>query len=840
MVNTIKRPILIAVIGYIIGILWGLYLQISIVLFYFLIAVIYFCINKLKHKFKKKEANKLKLLSIKRYFRYVKLIFKSNVIILIIFISIISNTIVIFQNKKYDTLYKDKINVKVVGIIVSNKQPKEYKDVYKLKVLSVNNSRKYKNTYLYLKVEKKFNKIEFGDKIEVQGEYVIPEKQRNYGGFDYSKYLKALKIYGTINVNKVEIKYKNQINPILIISNNISIKIKQNIQNIVKKDIADIFQGLLLGDTSKIDEELQENFRISNISHILAVSGMHISYIILGVNLLLKKAVGKRNTRIVIIIVLILYMFITGFSPSIVRSGIMGILVTFSGLIYRKNDIWNSMAISLLIILIYNPYLIMNIGLQFSYLGTIGIIVFHNNVFRFLKSIKIRNRKIKYKISRKLIITIGKIKEILAVTLSAQIIILPIMFYHFNIFNPYFFISNILVSLIIGPIIIIGFICIIISFFNIQISKVISIIVTFGIEVLKFISNISNLPFAKIYVQTPSVVAIVIYYILIIVCNYLYSIFNSRNLTITQLRMRNLLALVKYKFNQNKKYYIKIICIVTIMILVVNFIPKGLKIHFADVGQGDCTFIETPNRKTILIDGGGSLSKEFDVGKSTLLPYILDRGYTKIDYIFISHFDQDHVGGLLTILKELKVGQVVISKQKENSENYQKFLKIVKDKKINVKQVKIGDKVKINKDIYFDILWPEEEQITDNILNNNAIVMKLHYFNFSMLFTGDIEQIAEEKIIEKYKGKEKKLKSDIIKIAHHGSKTSSIENFLKLVKPKVALIGVGKNNKFGHPNEEVLGRLKHLKCEIYMTDLNGEISIEVNKKGKVTVFSIKK
>ena len=826
MVNIIKRPILIAVIGYIIGILWGLYIQISIVLFYFFIAAIYFCINNLKHKLKKKKKNKLKLLSIRRYFRYVKLIIKSNVIALIIFISIISNTIVIFQNKKYETLYKDNINVKVVGIIVSNKQQKEYKDVYKLRVLSVNNFKKYKNTYLYLKIDKNFsNKIEFGDKIEIQGEYLLPEKQRNYGGFDYSKYLKTLKIYGTINANKLEIKSKNEINPIFMISNNISIKIKQSIQNIVKKDIADIFQGLLLGDTSKIDEELQENFRISNISHILAVSGMHISYIILGVNLLLKKAVGKRNTRVVVIIILILYMFITGFSPSIVRSGIMGILVTFSGLIYRKNDIWNSIAISLLIILIHNPYLIMNIGLQFSYLGTIGIIVFHNNILKFLKSIKIRNRKIKYKINRKVIILIGKIKEILAVTLSAQVIILPIMFYHFNIFNPYFFISNILVSLMIGPIIIIGFICIIISFFSIQISKFISIIVTFGIEGLKFISNISNLPFAKIYVPTPSVAAIVIYYILIIISNYLYSIFNSRNLTITQLRIRNLVALIKYKFNQNRKYYIKIICIGIIMILVINFIPKGLKINFVDVGQGDCTFIETPNRKTILIDGGGSLSKEFDVGKSTLLPYILDKGYTKIDYIFISHFDQDHVGGILTIMEELKVGQVIISKQVEDSVNYQEFLKIVREKNINVNKVKIGERITIEGNLYFD-----------NILNNNSIVMRLNYFDFSMLFTGDIEEIAEKKIIEKYKGKEKILKSDIIKIAHHGSKTSSIVNFLKLVKPKVALIAVGKNNKFGHPNEEVLEMLNSLPCEIYRTDLNGEIVIMVKKSKYVEIL----
>ena len=187
-------------------------------------------------------------------------------------------------------------------------------------------------------------------------------------------------------------------------------------------------------------------------------------------------------------------------------------------------------------------------------------------------------------------------------------------------------------------------------------------------------------------------------------------------------------------------------------------------------------------------------------------------------------------------MEELKVGQVIISKQVEDSVNYQEFLKIVREKNINVNKVKIGERITIEGNLYFDILWPEEEQITDNILNNNSIVMRLNYFDFSMLFTGDIEEIAEKKIIEKYKGKEKILKSDIIKIAHHGSKTSSIVNFLKLVKPKVALIAVGKNNKFGHPNEEVLEMLNSLPCEIYRTDLNGEIVIMVKKSKYVEIL----
>ena len=257
-----------------------------------------------------------------------------------------------------------------------------------------------------------------------------------------------------------------------------------------------------------------------------------------------------------------------------------------------------------------------------------------------------------------------------------------------------------------------------------------------------------------------------------------------------------------------------------------------------DVGQGDCTFIVTPRNKTILIDGGGSSSDEFDVGKSTLLPYILDKGYTKIDYIFISHFDQDHVGGILTILQKIKVKKVIISKQEENSENYQKFLEIIKEKGVSVAIVKMGDRVKIENGVYFDILWPTSEQIQENKLNNNSLVIKMCYHNFFVLFTGDIEEKAEKKILETYKSEKNKLVSNVLKVAHHGSKTSTIKEFLDTVNPKIALIGVGKNNMFHHPSEEIIDKLKEYGAIIYRTDERGEITIRVNGKGNFKIKSI--
>ena len=248
------------------------------------------------------------------------------------------------------------------------------------------------------------------------------------------------------------------------------------------------------------------------------------------------------------------------------------------------------------------------------------------------------------------------------------------------------------------------------------------------------------------------------------------------------------------------------------VLMTIKIIPKQLKIYFIDVGQGDSTLVITPQNKKILIDGGGSEFGDYDVGKDTLLPYLLDRGVKSIDYIIVSHFDTDHVQGILVVMQTLSVKNVIISKQIEDSENYRNFIEIVEQNKINVKIVESGNRINIEKNLYFDVLWPNSKQmISENPLNNNAIVCKLNYNNFSMLFTGDIEEEAEREILESYKNNLNYLKSTVLKVAHHGSKSSTIQEFLDAVSPRFALIGVGKNNMYGHPNEEVLNRLNSFR-----------------------------
>ena len=482
----------------------------------------------------------------------------------------------------------------------------------------------------------------------------------------------------------------------------------------------------------------------------------------------------------------------------------MGILMCMSFVFYRKSDIINNIAISALIILIDNPYNIKSISFLLTYAGTIGIIYLNPTIERILKDIRLRHSKYKYtfiQIQRKA----KKIIEIISVSISAQLMIVPIIAISFNNFNISFIITNLLLTLIIGAIVIGGFVQVIVSFISIKLG----IIVAKLIEILVYgLILISKINFGNFIVVTPSLWQVILFYIILISFKIFYTVFHKRFLNSTENRFKNIYALIKYII---KPYIRKIICILvscTIFFNLISSLKQELKIYFIDVGQGDSTLVITPKGKTILIDGGGS--QTYDIGENTLVPYLLDRKIKKIDYMIISHFDYDHVNGLLTVLEKLEVSKIIIGKQGEENEQYKQFKKLVNQKNVTVLNVKKGDVVNIEKDIKFNVLFPTSELIQENVINNNSLVVKLEYKDFKMLFTGDIEEIAEESLLKLYEKEE--LKAYILKVPHHGSKTSSSKKFLEAVSPKLALIGVGENNKFGHPNDEVLNRIHKLRC----------------------------
>lgn len=540
----------------------------------------------------------------------------------------------------------------------------------------------------------------------------------------------------------------------------------------------------------------------------LAVSGSHITYIISAFSILMEKK-NKRITKILTIIFLIFFMALTGFTASVVRASIMGILILTSGLVHRKSDTINNLGISSLIILICNPYTIIDAGFWLSFAGTMGIILLEEPINSYFQKFKICKIK-----------SISWIINSFTITFAANIIIIPIMAYMFSTFSMTFWISNILAAPLMEFVTIYGFFIYFISIFLLPLAKFLGIILNFSLNSLIKIAEITSLiPGSSIYIKTPYLLECIIYYLI------LFLIFNWKRI---KEKLENNKILEKIKKNSYK--YISIILIFIILTNTIsNKIFQEIKIYFVDVGQGDSTLIQTIEGKNILIDGGGSEFGSFDVGESILLPYLLDRRITTIDYLMISHFDSDHIGGVFAILENLEVKNIIISKQGETSENLKKFYEITNNKGIRTIIVKKGDIVEIDKYSHFEILFPEDNLIEDNILNNNSIVARFNSLDFSILFTGDIEEIAEKRLCELYSGTDK-LEAFVLKVAHHGSKTSSTEEFLELVKPKIALIGVGKNNNFGHPNIDVIERLENMGSKIYRTDNCGEIIIRINRE----------
>lgn len=658
--------------------------------------------------------------------------------------------------------------------------------VFYAKVISEAEEKNYVYSYqaeidnkkFILYIPKDVEKLEYGSIIKINAQYTEATRDRNYGGFNYKTYLRTKKIYGIFNVENVEIVKNGSDNIIIKLRKYIKSKLREKL----KKENSELAISLIVGDRSHISSEVEDNFKKANLMHMLAISGAHFSYVILIATFISNRLQHKRLGQLIQIIAIIFFMNLTGNTASVVRAGIMSILLIGSSICKRQNDSLNNIAISAIIQIINNPYIIFDSGFMLSYSGVLGIILFYKKISEHIhfKSI--------------------------ALTISANIFIIPIMIYNFHTISGSFIISNICASWLLGIIIILEFISLCIPI------KLLYMILDLLIMMLRKIAEIcANIPFAQMYVPRYVIFFVIVIYILIF-CRKL----------------------------KCRKYVYSFLTIGVSILLIVNFTDvyqDRMRINFIDVGQGDSCLIRYKGTN-IMIDSGGSLSKNkdeksYDIGENVLNNYLLNRGITRLDYIMASHFDEDHSQGFIFLLKNMKVKNVIISEQYKTSSIYEQFKQICKKQNIQIIYVKSGDEIRI-KDLAFKILHPKskENQISENPLNNNAIVCMVKYKNRRILFTGDIEKVAENEMVKEYTNG---LKADILKVGHHGSKTSTTKEFLDLINPSVALIGVGQNNKFGHPNEDVIKRLEEKNIQIYRTDEMGEISVIIDKNGKIKI-----
>lgn len=480
----------------------------------------------------------------------------------------------------FEKIYPESTEMECICEIIKEKEEKDYYNKYIVKIIK-SNIKYSKNTKLILYSEKD-KKMFVGDILNIKGQFEKGEVAKNYKGFNYRNYLKQYKIYGILR--EENISYITQKKDLYFIFGNIRNSLEKQIDKLYKYEYSEFLKGLLIGDKSELDEEIIKDFRNANISHILSISGLHISFIIACINYLLENIINSKKIRnVILIFFLVFFLILTGASVSCMRSCIMNLFMILSSIFKRKNNFYRSFFISFILIIILNPYNILNSGIWLSYGGTIGIVLLFNFIYKILyKKLKVKNK-----------ISIFILKNF-ALSLSAQLMVFPIMIYFFNNVSLTFFVSNIIISFFIGPILVIGYISIFILF---PVSKIFSniedILIFIVFKTAKFSSKIL---FSNIYVITPSLILIILYYLLFTI---LLAYIKNNKIFMIRFFFNPIKFIVKNKEYILNKILKKLVCIILIFIIIfnINKFDFYLKIYFVDVGQGDCTLVKTPSRK---------------------------------------------------------------------------------------------------------------------------------------------------------------------------------------------------------------------------------------------------
>ncbi len=600
-----------------------------------------------------------------------------------------------------------------------------------------------------------------GDIIEVQGKLELPANNTIPNTFNYKDYLYHKKINYILKIDFIK-KLKDNKNILIKVKNCILKRIENTKYN-------SYLYAFILGKSSYIDNESYNNYKINGVTHLFALSGLHVSLfssIIIFILNMLK--LSEKTSFIITSIFLIFFSFIASFTPSILRATIFFILSSLNKIYYAFIKPKNILILTFTILIFKNPFYIYDIGFILSFTITYFILLLNENV-----TIK------------------GNIKSILVISVLSFLSSLPIIInlsYEVNIIG---FINNILfIPLVTNIIFPFSLIVVIIP----KLSYILFILTSIMETISKYSSNILNI---TIYFQKLNILEIIIYYILLIL-----------------------------SIKKNKK----IMCILLIFIVILYFklkLDKNTYVYFIDVSQGDSALIVTKNNKSILIDTGGKLNyktdkwkqknKEFNLMTSSVIPFFKSIGLKKIDYLLITHGDYDHMGEAINLVDNFKVDNVIFNCGSYNDLE-KELIKVLDKKKIKyyscIKELNID-----NNKLYF-LHTKEYDNENDN---SNVIYTELN--NHKFLFMGDAGVEVEEDLIKKYNLQD----IDVLKVGHHGSKTSSSIEFINEINPKYSIISVGKNNRYGHPKEEVLDTLKNSK--IYRTDLDGSIEIKLNKNG---------
>ncbi len=644
------------------------------------------------------------------------------------------------------------------------------------------------------KLDSLSNIITPGNYVRLRGVFFKGRDRRNPGEFDYDEYLSQQGIAGILiakSCNDLKV-IKNNTNRIANFIYRVRKSIDNNISNLHDTQTASLLRGLLLADRSKIDYNTKTEFINSGVIHILAVSGLHVGYIVL-IFLILFGRLNVYLKSLLTIIGLISFMVLTNSPASVVRAVIMSTVILVGFITNRSTNLFNSISLAALFILIIDPSELFKPGFQLSFAAVISIALIYPIFQKIICSIKIKNSALKN------IFLFG------AVSISAQIGTLPFTLIYFGKLSLIAIFTNLFIIPLAGFIVGLGIITLILNSIFPFLAFYFATTNNLFSSLLFYIVKLSgNFEFAFIWVRNFSLFNAIMFYFFIGMLIFSFAKFKYRT---AKLAVSILIGFNIWLFSEIDDKEI---------------MPKNqLSVYMIDVGQGDSFLVKFPDGKTALIDAGLTTTN-YDIGEQIILPLLNYFNINKIDYGFVSHVDADHYGGFISLINANKIKKIF----KPQIDTL--FVKDIKyEKFLNSKNIPIEHYMKKNIEISNCRIYILND-LPDNFkttTNGKSGLLKIVYGKNSFLFTGDLEKKNESHYVENYK---KFLNSDVLKVSHHGSKTASSFDFIFSVKPKISMISDGVMNKFGHPAFEVLERLKSIGSKIYRTDQNGGLLLRSN------------
>lgn len=634
------------------------------------------------------------------------------------------------------------------------------------------------------------------DKIKVSASLLSSKGYRNFKTSNLNAYLKSQNIHNrafsksALLVERLESGKKYS--PLHLVS-----VFRQSLQNKIESLFSSgtgelspqgaVLEALLLGERSRMDPSITQSLQRAGIYHLFAISGAHIAIISFFIFSLLKLSrVPTRLSYLLVIAFLVFYAFLVEGRPSVMRATIMAVAFLLGKLIWRNVNLINTISISAFILLLFNPFSLFNVGFQLTFAATFSIILFFPRIIKYFPRLPLR------------------ISEILVLSLTAQLGVFPFIASSFNRVTFSSLILNYAALPLVGLIMAGGYIFLPLSFVSSFLAQLLAKGIEFLINLLISCSHLfDKVSFISYRIPTPHLLTMIGYFLFFLLL-LLPSKIRKQKLAFSVLFLVFFTVLISYPFPS---------------------VSKNLKLTFIDVGQGESILVEFPGRKKMLIDGGGHPSGTFDIGEQVVSPFLWKKGIKKIDYLVLTHAHPDHLNGLKAVARNFRIGEYWETFSPLENDPYTEFKRLLSSS-VSRKRLFRGHSHQ-EKTVRIEVLHPETgEPYVYNISNDHSLVLKLSYNQISFLLPGDIEIDAEEKILES----SAQIKSQVLKSPHHGSDSSSSEAFLDRVSPEIVVISVGKNNRYGFPNHEILERYKKIGAKVYRTDVHG--AVEVSSDGR--------